>query len=61
MQKFVNKHDWIAMFQEIGLSEEGMKKWHQLFETRHPDGHESFLSWLGISSEESTSIRTQSR
>ena len=61
MQGNVNKEDWVAMFREIGLSDGVMKKWHQLFETRHPDGHEGFLNWLGISSDEINRIRANSR
>jgi hypothetical protein len=61
MQGNVNKIDWVAMFREIGLSDEAMKKWHHLFETRHPEGHESFLNWLGISSDEINMIRSNSR
>lgn len=57
MQKNVNKEDWVAMFREIGLDDEAMKTWHQLFELRHPEGHEGFLNWLGLSSDEITKIR----
>ena len=57
MQKNVNQEDWVAMFREIGLDDEAMKKWHQLFESRHPQGHAGFLNWLGLSSDEITSIR----
>jgi len=46
------------MFKEIGLDDAGMKKWHQLFEARHPEGHAEFLNWLGLSAAESTEIRT---
>ena len=61
MQSNVNKEDWVAMFQEVGLSDETMKKWHHLFENRHPEGHESFLNWLGIPSDEINMIRANSR
>ena len=57
MQKRVNKEDWVAMFREIGLNDESMKKWHQLFEVRHPEGHADFLNWLGLSSDEITRVR----
>lgn len=61
MQGNINKAEWITMFREIGLSDEAMKKWHHLFETRHPEGHESFLNWLGISSDEINMLRSNSR
>lgn len=61
MQSNVNKEDWVAMFREVGLSDEAIKKWHHLFETRHPEGHENFLIWLGIPSDEINMIRANSR
>lgn len=61
MQKKVTKEDWVAMFREIGLSEDAMMKWHRLFETRHPEGHADFLSWLGIPLDEISRIRAESR
>ncbi len=61
MQGKVNKEDWVAMFREVGMSDDTMMKWHRLFETRHPEGHEDFLIWLGISSDEINKIRANSR
>lgn len=61
MEKNVSKEAWVAMFQEIGLSEELMMKWHRLFETRHPEGHEGFLEWLGLSEKEIADIRNRCR
>lgn len=57
MQKNVNKEEWVAMFREIGLDDETMTKWHQLFESRHPEGHAAFLSWLGLSPDEIATVR----
>ena len=59
MQKNVSKEDWVAMFRDIGITDEAMMKWHKLFETRHPEGHEAFLTWLGISSDEIKKIRSE--
>ena len=61
MKKPMNKKQWIALFQELGLSEEAMRKWHRLFETQHPEAHQSFLEWLGIEAEEIGRIRQASR
>lgn len=61
MQNTLSKEDWVAMFREIGLEDAAMGKWHQLFETRHPDEHEEFLNWLGISAAEIRQIRTGSK
>lgn len=61
MGKHVSKDDWIAMFREAGLDEEQMHRWHKVFETRHPEGHRSFLEWLGLSAQEVESIRSKFR
>ena len=53
----MNKDQWVALFREIGLDDETMLKWHRLFETRHPQGHQSFLEWLQISGDEIARIR----
>jgi hypothetical protein len=59
MQKKIGKNEWIAMFREIGLSDSEMLKRHRLFESRHPEGHEDFLQWLGVSSKERAEIRAE--
>jgi len=61
MQRQVTKEDWVAMFREIGLSDEAMWNWHKVFEQRHPQGHAEFLDWLGIPREEINRIRNASR
>jgi len=55
----VSKKEWVAMFQEIGLTDDQMVKWHQIFETRHPTGHQAFLAWLGLPSDEIADIRSR--
>ena len=57
MKNKVNKEQWIAMFQELGLNETAMRRWHCLFESRHPEAHQGFLEWLGIGAEEIGRIR----
>lgn len=59
MGKQVSKDEWIAMFREAGLDEEHMHRWHKVFETRHPEGHQSFLEWLGLSVQEIEIIRSE--
>lgn len=54
----ITKDHWVALFQEIGLDEARMTRWHQLFEARHPAAHQSFLEWLGIAPDEIGRIRT---
>ena len=61
MKKHVNVDEWVAMFQEVGLNQAKRTKWHKLFETRHPDGHQGFLEWLGLPPKEIDQIRTASK
>jgi hypothetical protein len=61
MNKNVNVREWVAMFREIGLDDRQMEQWHRLFETRHPDGHQGFLEWLGLAAQEIDRIRGGSR
>ncbi|WP_167757081.1 hypothetical protein [Thiorhodococcus minor] len=53
----MTKDQWIELFQEIGLDEDSMQRWHRCFETRYPDGHQSFLEWLNIPPDEIRRIR----
>jgi hypothetical protein len=61
MQNQVTVDEWVSMFREIGLDDRTMMKWHHLFESRHPAGHQSFLEWLGLTAEKIGEIRTKSR
>ena len=53
----MSKEKWVLLFREIGLDEATMVKWHRAFETRYPDGHQSFLEWLSIGEDEIGRIR----
>jgi hypothetical protein len=53
----MNKENWVLLFREIGLDDTTMVKWHQGFEAKYPDGHQSFLEWLQIPKAEISSIR----
>ena len=61
MKKNISKDAWVSLFREIGLSDETMMTWHRLFEKRHPDGHQSFLEWLGLPPAEIHNIRSNVR
>jgi hypothetical protein len=61
MKKHVSKEEWVAMYREIGLDDSKMDQWHRLFESRHPDGHQGFLEWLGMPLKEVDRVRVQSR
>jgi hypothetical protein len=61
MKNQVKVNDWVEMFHEIGVGHAQMERWHKVFETRHPAGHQSFLEWLGLKAEDIDRIRSQSR
>ncbi len=61
MKKAVGVKEWTAMFREIGLNRAQMEQWHQVFEARHPDGHQRFLEWLGLTPRRIERIRASSR
>lgn len=53
----VTVEEWTARFRAIGLDDAAMEKWHRLFEQENPEGHQSFLEWLGLPAERITAIR----
>jgi hypothetical protein len=57
MKSKVTVDEWVARFRAIGLDEAAMRKWHKLFEKENPDGHQSFLEWLGLPGEKIKEIR----
>jgi hypothetical protein len=61
MKKHVSKEEWVAMYEEMGWDGPKRMQWHQLFESRHPDGHRAFLEWLGIPPKEIDEIRAECR
>jgi hypothetical protein len=61
MKNKVNVSEWVAMFEEIGLDHAQMERWHRVFEARHPAGHQGFLEWLELKSEDIDRIRANSR
>jgi len=52
-------NEWVDLFKTIGLTDDQMQKWHQLFEARHPEAHQSFLEWLGLDNEKIKQIRNK--
>ena len=57
MNPKVSVDEWVARFRAVGLDDEAMKKWHSLFEQENPEGHQSFLEWLGLPAERIAAIR----
>ena len=54
-------NEFKQLFLEIGLDEKTMMKWHALFEQRHPESHQSFLEWLGLTTAQIEQVRAHSR
>ncbi len=59
--KGFDKECWVELFREIGLDEATMHRWHELFESRWPEAHQSFLEWLDIPETEIGRIREHAR
>ncbi|WP_136524370.1 MerR family transcriptional regulator [Geomonas ferrireducens] len=53
----VTVDEWTARFRAIGLDDAAMEQWHRLFERENPEGHQSFLEWLGLPQERIAAIR----
>ena len=52
---------WKGMFREIGLSEDDMNRWHQIFEQNYPEAHQSFLKWLNLDDHTIKQIREDAK
>ncbi len=61
MKTNVNVAEWVSLFEAIGLSESVMHQWHEIFESRHPDGHQGFLEWMELGENDILRIRKSSR
>jgi hypothetical protein len=61
MTKQFGKDAWVEMFRAVGLDEATMGRWHHEFESRWPDAHEKFLTWLGVPDVDVARIRQSAR
>lgn len=61
MKNTLTVEEFKAMFREVGMDESGMKQWHRVFELRHPESHQSFLEWLGLTPAHIAKVRAESR
>jgi len=59
--KKITKDQFVALLNEAGVSDSQKQRLHALFEQRHPDAHQSFLEFLGLTGEAIQEIRTHSR
>jgi hypothetical protein len=57
MKNMVTVDEWVRRFRAIGLDDAAMEKWHKLFEKENPEGHQSFLEWLGLPADKIAEIR----
>ncbi len=55
--KCIDKDTWVKVLRSAGMDEAAMDRWHAEFERNAPEGHHSFLRWLGLSQEEALTIR----
>ena len=51
---------WVDLFDGVGMDEGKRHQWHQLFEQRHPQAHQSFLEWLGLDAQRIKDVRNKS-
>jgi hypothetical protein len=59
--KKISKDQFVAILNEIGVSDSQKERLHALFEQRHPDAHQSFLEFLGLPDQAIKEIREHSR
>ena len=57
MAENMSVEQWTDLFRTIGLDDDTMHRWHVEFERRHPQAHEGFLRWLGLSDQRVEEIR----
>lgn len=57
----MTREQWVEVFQATGLDEATMRKWHCEFERRYPNQHQSFLEWIGLSTNDVISVRKRSQ
>jgi MerR family transcriptional regulator, thiopeptide resistance regulator len=53
----IDKDTWVKVLRSAGMDEDAMDRWHAEFERNAPEGHHSFLRWLGLSEKEALAIR----
>jgi hypothetical protein len=55
----MNVEQFVEVFKELGMKDEDMERWHRIFEKKYPDGHQSFLEWLGIDATKIQNVRAK--
>lgn len=57
MKRQETEEEWMARCRTMGLTDQAMEKWHRLLDQENPEEHQSFLEWLGGSSEKNDELR----
>lgn len=57
VMQYLNINQWVELFKKIGLSEDQMSLWHQLFEKNHPEAHQAFFEWMHVEPEKIKELR----
>ena len=57
----ITKDEFVAVLDAAGVTQEQKHRFHAAFERRHPQAHQAFLEWLGVSADEVRKIREWSR
>ena len=57
----LDKETFVAVLSSAGLSRQAQARLHQEFEKNSPESHQTFLEYLGLSSDEIAEIRTHSK
>ena len=61
IMKKITKDQFVSLLNDAGVTDPQKKQLHALFEKRHPEAHQNFLEYLGVSAAEIREIREQSR
>ena len=57
----ITKEQFVAVLDGAGITDAQKHRIHALFEQRHPEAHQDFLAYVGISPEGIAKMRQQSR
>jgi hypothetical protein len=57
----VTKDQFVAVLNAAGITDARKQKLHAAFEQQHPEAHQSFLEYLGVSADQIAKIRAGSR
>lgn len=59
--KKITKDQFVALLNDVGVSDSQKQRLHTLFEQRHPDAHQTFLEFLELPASAIQEIRERSR